>query len=383
MPSPSEQPSTAIAQLLKSQLHQALEQIPPYPQCALLDYPNYPNLGDHLIWLGSLWYLRMVAQSQITYTAGQTNFSGAELEHQLPEGPIFLLGGGNFGDLWPAHQAFREAIIARYPERPIVILPQTVFFRHEHSLEQARRVMNQHPNLTLFTRDRISYDLACQAFDNCRVLMAPDAALQLTDLASFPIPGPRHGLLYHCRKDIELQTQAAVGDWGFSSVDISDWPSYENHWLYDSHWLLRPDQGIPEVLKKWLQVRTLGHLFRAVWQRRLSRPREWASLHQWDAHFRPETLFTQVHQPDRQRQTWSFIHAAIYQFRQYEVVVTNRLHGHILCTLLDIPHVFLPNSYYKNQAFYEMWTANSGNSVFVEDARQIPAAIAQLTTPSN
>ncbi|NEQ42325.1 MAG: hypothetical protein F6K00_01695 [Leptolyngbya sp. SIOISBB] len=100
-------------------------------------------------------------------------------------------------------------------------------------------------------------------------------------------------------------------------------------------------------------MRALGHLFRAVWQRRLRHPREWASLHQWDTHFRPERLFTQVHRPDRQHQTWSFVHSAIYQFRQYEVIVKNRLHGHILCTLLDIPHVFLPNSYYKNRAFIE------------------------------
>ncbi|NEQ42326.1 MAG: hypothetical protein F6K00_01700 [Leptolyngbya sp. SIOISBB] len=66
--------------------------------------------------------------------------------------------------------------------------------------------MNQHPNLTLFTRDRLSYDLACQAFDNCQVLMAPDAAFQLIDLADFAINRPPQGLLYHCRKDIELPT---------------------------------------------------------------------------------------------------------------------------------------------------------------------------------
>jgi len=38
------------------------------------------------------------------------------------------------------------------------------------------------------------------------------------------------------------------------------------------------------------------------------------------------------------------------------VVVTDRLHAHILCTMMDIPHVFLNNTYGKNWNFYESWT---------------------------
>jgi pyruvyl transferase EpsO len=38
------------------------------------------------------------------------------------------------------------------------------------------------------------------------------------------------------------------------------------------------------------------------------------------------------------------------------VVITDRLHGHILCTLLGIPHVVLDNSYGKIQGFLESFT---------------------------
>ena len=37
-------------------------------------------------------------------------------------------------------------------------------------------------------------------------------------------------------------------------------------------------------------------------------------------------------------------------------VVTDRLHGHILCLLLGIPHVVLDNSYGKVRRFREAWT---------------------------
>jgi pyruvyl transferase EpsO len=41
------------------------------------------------------------------------------------------------------------------------------------------------------------------------------------------------------------------------------------------------------------------------------------------------------------------------------VVITDRLHGHILCLLLGIPHVVLDNSYGKISAFIETWTRDS------------------------
>src|SRR5262249_29798872 len=39
-----------------------------------------------------------------------------------------------------------------------------------------------------------------------------------------------------------------------------------------------------------------------------------------------------------------------------KVVITDRLHGHILSLLLGIPHVVLDNSYGKLSHFHETWT---------------------------
>jgi len=40
-------------------------------------------------------------------------------------------------------------------------------------------------------------------------------------------------------------------------------------------------------------------------------------------------------------------------------IVTDRLHGHVLCLLLGIPHVLLDNNYGKVRSFYETWTADA------------------------
>ena len=41
------------------------------------------------------------------------------------------------------------------------------------------------------------------------------------------------------------------------------------------------------------------------------------------------------------------------------VVVTERLHGHILCVLMSIPHVIVADRYGKLRAFHETWTRDA------------------------
>ena len=38
-------------------------------------------------------------------------------------------------------------------------------------------------------------------------------------------------------------------------------------------------------------------------------------------------------------------------------MITDRLHGHILCVLLGIPHVILDNRYGKLSTYHRTWTA--------------------------
>jgi pyruvyl transferase EpsO len=68
------------------------------------------------------------------------------------------------------------------------------------------------------------------------------------------------------------------------------------------------------------------------------------------------------------------------------VVITDRLHGHILSLLLGIPHVLLDNSYGKVRSFYESWTKSSDHAVWanspreaLERARSLAAAAGSYT----
>ena len=50
------------------------------------------------------------------------------------------------------------------------------------------------------------------------------------------------------------------------------------------------------------------------------------------------------------------------------VVVTDRLHAHILCVLLGVPHVLLDNSYGKVRGFYEAWTSECSFARWADSA---------------
>jgi pyruvyl transferase EpsO len=68
-----------------------------------------------------------------------------------------------------------------------------------------------------------------------------------------------------------------------------------------------------------------------------------------------------------------------------EVVITDRLHGHILSLMLGIPHVILDNSYGKLSSFHEAWTATADDVHFAAspaDALRLAACMAAARRPS-
>ncbi len=119
---------------IKQSLHKSLNSLGKFEKCALLQYPRHINIGDHLIWLGTVLYLTNVLKTKIAYAASSEEFSQAEMDKQIGDYPIILHGGGNLGDLWYGHQKFREYVISQNHHRPIIVMPQTIYFQHKSHL---------------------------------------------------------------------------------------------------------------------------------------------------------------------------------------------------------------------------------------------------------
>lgn len=351
-----------IQQCLSKALGQ-IDSLKGFETCALLDYPDYLNLGDRAIWIGSILALTDVLNLKINYAASVSNFSKLDLDKAVGKAPIFLNGGGNLGDLWPKCQDFRETIISQYRDRPIVILPQSIYFINPENLKKTAAIFNTHPDLTLFVRDRISYDLAINAFDNCRILLAPDMAFQMVGLTGLPNDSrSKSSILYLCRDDRELDKSFSPSKISLSNLVVEDWKSYQ--------WLLGTQKSQLE--------QNLISLFREGWQRGLATPGEWIARQRWEFWHPNLKKMERLYQPAMHHQAWSFLYSALYQLSQHRFVITNRLHAHILCIILGIPHIFLPNAYHKNEAFYETWTHQIPFCKFVKDPAQIGNVVREL-----
>jgi exopolysaccharide biosynthesis predicted pyruvyltransferase EpsI len=313
--------------------------IPAGSTVALLDFPSYQNVGDPAIWLGTVAELRRL-ECRIAYVCDQSSYSRAALDRRLPAGaPILLQGGGSFGDLWPEHQLFRERVIADFPDRPIIQLPVSIEFRDPESEERARGALNRHEQLTLLCRDRPSRDYASGRYD-ARVLLCPDAALGL-EPPSRAWPGS--GVVMLVRSDHERLTElppiegARVLDWSSAPGE----PGYSAFW----EWQWRTTRRLGRIAARGagadrLVQTVLGRLFDSMARRRLA-----------------------------------FGYEVIGSAR---VLVTDRLHGHILALLMGVPHVVVESGYGKVRAFCEAFSGGLDGVTFCDEPERLGPLVERL-----
>jgi exopolysaccharide biosynthesis predicted pyruvyltransferase EpsI len=295
-------------------------QVPPGSRCALVDFENSSNVGDSAIWLGQTSYLRR-ANVSVVYACDTDTYSEDRLRTRLDGGIILITGGGNMGDLYPAHQRLRERIIERFDQNKIIQLPQTFAFSDRSNLERARAIFDRHPNLTLLARDKRSLEFARNEFRATSEL-CPDMAFALGKL-SRPV-GPDHDVVWLGRSDEESSDAPA----GTAADDV-----------FRTDWVEVPPGSPTPRLGTRAAFRANSLLTRL------------ASGHPGSAR-RLSGLLAATFEPlARQR-----LERGCRLLSRGRVIVTERLHGHILGVLLGIPQVLVGDRYGKLRSFHETWT---------------------------
>ena len=315
--------------------------------CALIDYPNHANAGDSAIWLGERACLRR-ANVSVAYLCDMFTFSKTVIGSRLRDAVILIHGGGNLGDIWPGRQSWREEVIMAFPDRKIIQLPQTIHFRERRNLQRARAVFDGHPDLTILVRDRRSLELARNEF-RAKSELCPDMAFALGVLPR--VHPARDPIVCLARTDLESSGLArAKLACGVTRVD----------------WARDPISTIFRTGSQWL----FSECDRVKALRRFLPGLSWG--------FAQCGLFDHMARRNLGR--------GCGMLSRGNVVITDRLHGHILSLLLGIPHVLLDNTYGKLARFFETWTKEcrlafwAGNP---DEAFQQARALAQYaSTPS-
>ncbi len=281
----------------------------------LVDFADYFNCGDSAIFLGELEIGRHFGirtrsvSTHLTYTPVALR----------ADGPIVIQGGGNFGGLYPAHQELRLKLLRDFPTRRIIQMPQSVEFASTDYAEQLKRAIGQHPSFLLYVRDDRSYERATRELP-CEVRLVPDAAFAIGGLHRAP---PVEPVTVQMRTDDEKGHSSAPAEW--STFDWLDAGPGEARYEARRHWHRAQRLARRTRLRRLLGVED-------VLARRFARLN---------------------------------VEHAVALLVRGNLLVTDRLHGHIMAELLSVPHVSINDRYGKIRAYWETWTPDTEIGVLV------------------
>lgn len=312
---------------LKQRLSRITSVMPVGRPLVYLDYPVHDNVGDLLIHQGADAFLaghgydvRGRFSIHDFSRRGRAGESAVVLKPSiagldrllLREGcTLALHGGGNFGDLWPEFQSFRETIVQRYPDTPIVILPQSIHFGSARERARAARLFGAHKNLFVFVRDAESLRFVQDDMGGAGDIM-PDMAHQLWGSRGLTPDGRESGTLVLRRRDRESRRAASTADAEFDWADLNG----------------RLSTFSLRALRKW---QTIDNPLR---------------------HAVPNYQLWRIYR-DR------LIRRAVDVFRPYRTIDTDRLHGLILGALMSKDVRYGEGTYGKLHRYVQLWLGDT------------------------
>lgn len=307
--------------------------IPRGQNCALLEFPNYANAGDSAIWLAEKKWLHK-NDNAVVYACDKDTYVKEHLKTKIgSDGIILLQAGGNFGDIWGNFQHFHEQIIQDFPDNKIIQLPQSIFFKDADNLARSKKIINSHNNLTILCRDQQSFDFAQKEF-KVQSIFCPDIVFYLGAIKR-PSP-PTFDILWLARTDKETRNELTPSV--MNGIKRTDWLEEEQTPLISQYNLLTQ------------QVRLNPDKSAELY---------YTFLNTCDA------LATERFQ------------RGCGLLSQGKVVVTDRLHGYVMCLLMGIPHIVLDNVYGKVKGVYDAWTKENDLSIWADSPKKAVTDVLQ------
>ncbi len=146
--------------------------------------PEHGNMGDHAIAVSESRLLKRLDYEYVEITGHMlTYFEQYNYLNIMNGHPIMINGGGNMGTLWFDAERMHRSIMHNNPNSPIFLMPNSIFYETsdygECEFHKSIQIYNAHPNLHLFARETISYNIMKQSYRN--VTLIPDMVLALNE----------------------------------------------------------------------------------------------------------------------------------------------------------------------------------------------------------
>ena len=272
-----------------------------------LDAASYNNLGDQAISYAMGLFLKETygEENYIEISEGQVLTCLSSLRSNIKENDVIaLVGGGNMGDLYPRYEAIRRKIIRNFPNNKIIIFPQTIDYTSDNygkkELERSIKIYNKHKFLTVCAREEKSYTIMKKLYS--RTMLIPDIVFYLYGLIKVDDSIKRKGIGICLRNDKE------------SCLSIKE------------------KEGLVAF------VRSGGYSTCALT----------TMTDQYVSNWNSETRLR-------------CIKKKIQEFNNYQVIITDRLHGMIFSIIAGVPCIAIDNSNKKVSGVFHVVEKNVSN----------------------
>lgn len=291
---------------------------------------DYGNIGDLAISKAQRNFLKDNLKDYEVFPVpiSKTRIWLGSIKKQVTSADIItIIGGGNMGSLYPDIEDLRQLVIQSFPYNKIVCFPQTLDWDESQSstkaLKKIEKIYASHPDIHVFARELITYKKLEDVFNsqkNVKVGFVPDIVMSTSakQLGVLNSSKPT-GILTCLRNDKECALKA------------------KHYAILDS---AIGDTGL--------------------------------TLTKTDTHAGGSGL--------SKAECDKLLSNKIQQFAEAQLVITDRLHGMILCILSGTPCLVLPNSNHKIRQTYLNWLKDHPRVIFVEieNFTQVPKYIDQL-----
>lgn len=168
--------------------------------------PPHGNIGDSAIAEATVAFLKAVGYKHIYEVPCPDYYLVKRLmKRHGKENLICFHGGGNMGEIYFANEVLRRDVIRSFPDNRIILMPQTVDYsendRGRKELQKSIKIYGEHKRLTIFAREKISYERMKQYYPHNSVYLVPDIVLSWK--LDFPEEILRKDILFCLRKDAE------------------------------------------------------------------------------------------------------------------------------------------------------------------------------------
>ena len=180
-------------------------------KAVLMLTPLHGNIGDQAITLGELEYFNNNFKNLklIEIPSGfvlSRFWNKTVLKAVIRKNDLVLIHGGGFlGTLWIEEEKKLRKVLSALSKRNIVIMPQTVFYddneNGRNELKTSQEIYSKCRNLSVFLREKYSYEFFRKNFPKVDSYLVPDMVLQL-DKYEGKVK-KRKGILLCLRNDIE------------------------------------------------------------------------------------------------------------------------------------------------------------------------------------